>query len=58
MNEADFNQPNWKETFYGANWDRLLNIKNKWDPNALLYNLKGVGSEVWNVAADGRMCKA
>ncbi|KAH7129381.1 hypothetical protein B0J13DRAFT_136940 [Dactylonectria estremocensis] len=58
MNEADFNQPNWKETFYGANWDRLLKIKNKWDPNALLYNLKGVGSEVWNVAADGRMCKA
>lgn len=57
MNEADFNQPNWKETFYGANWDRLLTIKNKWDPNALLYNLKGVGSDVWNVAADGRMCK-
>lgn len=58
MNEADFNQPNWKETFYGANWDRLLSIKNKWDPNGLLYNLKGVGSDAWTVAADGRMCKA
>ncbi|KAK7397791.1 hypothetical protein QQX98_012840 [Neonectria punicea] len=58
MNEADFNQPNWKETFYGANWDRLLSIKNKWDPNGVLYNLKGVGSDAWTVAADGRMCKA
>ncbi|KAH6989512.1 hypothetical protein BKA56DRAFT_543155 [Ilyonectria sp. MPI-CAGE-AT-0026] len=58
MNEADFNQPNWKQTFYGSNWDRLLTIKNKWDPNALFYNLKGVGSDVWTVAANGRMCKA
>lgn len=58
MNEADFNQPNWKQTFYGSNWDRLLTVKNKWDPNALFYNLKGVGSDVWSVAANGRMCKA
>lgn len=58
MNEADFNQLNWQETFYGDNWDKLLSIKNKWDPNSLFYNLKGVGSEAWTVAADGRMCRA
>lgn len=58
MNEADFNQPNWQETFYGDNWDRLSSIKKKWDPNSLFYNLKGVGSDVWKVAEDGRMCRA
>ncbi|KAG5656754.1 hypothetical protein KAF25_010307 [Fusarium avenaceum] len=58
MNEADFNQPNWQDVFYSTNWNRLLSIKKKWDPKSLLYNHKGVGSEVWKVANDGRMCKA
>lgn len=58
MNEADFNQPNWKETFYGTNYDRLMTIKKKWDPKSLFYNWRGVNSEVWNVAKDGRMCRA
>ncbi|KAM0415954.1 hypothetical protein ACHAPT_013108 [Fusarium lateritium] len=58
MNEADFNQLNWQETFYGNNWNRLSSIKKKWDPKSLFYNLKGVGSDAWNVAADGRMCRA
>ncbi|KAM0551363.1 hypothetical protein ACHAPJ_008472 [Fusarium lateritium] len=58
MNEADFNQPNWQEVFYSTNWNRLLSVKRKWDPKSLFYVLKGVGSEDWNVAADGRMCRA
>ncbi|KAF5020018.1 hypothetical protein F66182_7954 [Fusarium sp. NRRL 66182] len=58
MNEADFNQPNWKEVFYSTNWDRLLSIKKKWDPKSLLYNHMGVNSDVWKVAANGRMCRA
>ncbi|KAF4981966.1 hypothetical protein FZEAL_2312 [Fusarium zealandicum] len=58
MNEGDFNQLNWEETFYGENWNRLLSIKNKWDPKSLFYNLKGVGSDAWRVAEDGRMCRA
>jgi hypothetical protein len=57
MNEADFNQPNWKEVFYGTNWDRLMAVKKKWDPKSLLYNWRGVNSEVWEVANDGRMCR-
>lgn len=58
MNEADFNQPNWEETFYSTNWDRLMQVKKKWDPKSLLYNHKGVNSDVWTVAKDGRMCRA
>ncbi|KAI3572382.1 hypothetical protein IWW34DRAFT_892913 [Fusarium oxysporum f. sp. albedinis] len=58
MNEADFNQPNWKEVFYSTNWDRLLAAKKKWDPKSLFYNHMGVGSDVWTVVEDGCMCKA
>ncbi|RGP69685.1 putative isoamyl alcohol oxidase [Fusarium sporotrichioides] len=58
MNEADFNEPNWKEVFYGSNWNRLVEIKKKYDPNSFFYNYKGVGSEAWTVEKNGRMCKA
>jgi len=58
VNEADFNQPNWKEAFFGVNYAKLLTIKKKWDPDSLFYALKGVGSDAWTVAPDGRMCRA
>ena len=57
MNEADFRQPNFQDTFYGANYNELLQIKQNWDPNSVFYALKGVGSEFWTVAEDGRMCR-
>lgn len=58
VNEADFNQPTWKVDFFGSNYDKLLTIKNKWDPTGVFYILKGVGSDAWTVAKDGRMCRA
>ncbi|UNI17859.1 hypothetical protein JDV02_004173 [Purpureocillium takamizusanense] len=58
LNEADFRQPNWQQTFYGSSYEKLLAIKRKWDPESVLYALKGVGSEAWNVGNDGRMCRA
>lgn len=58
MNEADFRQPSWQQQFYGGNYQKLLSIKRKYDPENLFYVLKGVGSEGWNVAQDGRMCRA
>lgn len=58
MNEADFNEPNWKEVFYGPNWDRLVNIKKKYDPKDFFYNFKGVGSDAWTLENNGRMCRA
>ncbi|KAI9929557.1 hypothetical protein MW887_001030 [Aspergillus wentii] len=58
QNEADFNQPEWKETFFGDNYDGLLDIKNKWDPENFFYVLKGVGSDSWSVSESGRMCRA
>ncbi|UPK92955.1 hypothetical protein LCI18_003890 [Fusarium solani-melongenae] len=58
MNEADFQQQNWQENFFGANYNKLLKIKNKYDPKGLLYATAAVGSEAWEVADNGRMCKA
>ncbi|KAH6679766.1 hypothetical protein B0J14DRAFT_533858 [Halenospora varia] len=58
MNEADFRQPNWQETFFGDNYEKLLAIKKKWDPQSMFYAIKSVGSEAWEVAEDGRMCRA
>jgi hypothetical protein len=58
INEVDFNIAGWKEKFFGGNYDRLLQIKRKWDPTGVFYALKTVGSDAWTVAADGRMCRA
>lgn len=58
LNEASFQEPEWKETFYGVNYDKLLAIKETWDPEGVFYAYKGVGSDAWDVATDGRMCKA
>ncbi len=58
MNEADFRQPNFQDVFFGKNYPALLAIKAKWDPKSFFYATAAVGSEVWTVANDGRMCKA
>ncbi|KAI0890644.1 FAD binding domain protein [Annulohypoxylon maeteangense] len=56
LNEADFNQPNWQEVFYGQNYPKLLAIKKKYDPNGIFWGPTVVGSEAWKEAADGRLC--
>ena len=58
MNEADFRQANFQQAFFGDNYARLLEIKNRYDPQGFFYTVKAVGSEAWDVAADGRMCRA
>ncbi|KAI9928674.1 hypothetical protein ASPWEDRAFT_36444 [Aspergillus wentii DTO 134E9] len=58
MNEADPQQPNWQEAFYGPNYDRLLSIKQKYDPEGQFYAHTAVGSEKWVEEDDGRLCRA
>ena len=58
LNEADFRQPDWQDVFYGSNYQRLLDIKLRYDPHGLLYCTKAVGSEAWTVQDDGRLCRA
>jgi len=48
-NEADINEPNFKQAFWGKNYARLLSIKKKYDPTGLFYAHHGVGSDEWVV---------
>ncbi|KAL7905495.1 hypothetical protein GGI35DRAFT_460822 [Trichoderma velutinum] len=36
LNEADPNEADWQDVFFGANYDKLLAIKQKYDPDTLL----------------------
>jgi len=45
MNEADYFEPGWQRSFYGAHYDRLLAIKRRYDPANLFKVHHGVGSE-------------
>jgi hypothetical protein len=56
INEADFQQKDWQETFFGSNYPKLLKIKQKYDPDGILYDRIAVGSEKWTIHTDGRMC--
>jgi hypothetical protein len=49
MNEADGQEPNWQQSFFGDNYARLLDIKRARDPWGLFYAPTTVGSEAWEV---------
>ncbi|KAG0085083.1 hypothetical protein BGZ92_009317 [Podila epicladia] len=53
VNEADPNEPDWQDSFFGANYPRLRQIKHKYDPQGLFICWKCVGSEDWD---DDLMC--
>lgn len=59
LNEMDpLYRGNWKETMYGANYDRLLQIKHAHDPHHLMYAHFAVGADEFTLDNDGRLCKA
>jgi FAD/FMN-containing dehydrogenase len=45
VNEADYFEPDWQHAFWGENYDRLLQIKYKYDPTRLFSCHHCVGSE-------------
>ena len=57
MNEADPDEPDFQKSFYGSNYDRLLEIKKKYDPNSMFYAKTGVGSDRWEVTSKSRLCQ-
>jgi hypothetical protein len=58
MNEANPYTSNFQQDFYGSNYERLLQVKAKYDPSYSLFVLSGVGSDEWNYDLDtGRLCK-
>lgn len=58
MNEATWDNVNWKVDYFGSNYDTLKTIKTKYDPQDLFWAEAAVGNDVaWVIAADGRLCK-
>ncbi|KAF7537125.1 hypothetical protein G7054_g3948 [Neopestalotiopsis clavispora] len=57
LNEADPNQPEWQTAFYGENYDRLLQVKDKYDPEYVFHAHTAVGSDAYWVDDMGRLCR-
>jgi FAD/FMN-containing dehydrogenase len=55
VNETDYFEPDWQQSFWGENYQRLLEVKRKYDPEGLFYCHHCVGSEGWS--SDG-MCRS
>lgn len=43
--EGDFLAPDWAHSYWGPNYEKLLSIKKKYDPDGLFFVDHGVGSE-------------
>lgn len=64
-NEANVMQPNWQQIFYGTQYPKLFQLKQKWDPKSVFYGPTSVGSEAWEVqdgdqgtiTQNGRLCR-
>jgi FAD/FMN-containing dehydrogenase len=46
VNETDYFEPGWQDSFWGPNYPRLLEIKRRYDPQNIFRVHHGVGSEV------------
>ncbi|KAH6655228.1 FAD binding domain-containing protein [Truncatella angustata] len=57
MNEGDRNDPDWRTSFYGSNYAKLLATKKKYDPDNVFYCTTCVGSEQWVERPDTPLCK-
>jgi FAD/FMN-containing dehydrogenase len=48
VSESDYFQRDWQTAFWGSNYPRLADVKQKYDPDGLFFVHHGVGSEEWN----------
>lgn len=65
FNECDPFDPDWQWNFFRENYVRLLAVKEKYDPDSVLWCLSCVGSELWvpqdvygNQNGEGKLCRA
>ncbi|KAI0198968.1 hypothetical protein F4808DRAFT_472104 [Astrocystis sublimbata] len=58
INEATFDNPDWKNDYFGENYPKLLAVKEKYDPAFLLYGSASVGSDRVKPDNEGRLCRS
>jgi hypothetical protein len=65
LNEGDRLEPDFQQSFYGDNYQRLLKIKKEVDPEYVFWAATAVGSESWAVKSvdglpneNGPLCRA
>jgi Berberine and berberine like len=49
VSEAAFTDPDWQRRSFGGNYPRLLDVKQRYDPDGLFITHHGVGSEKWSL---------
>jgi hypothetical protein len=57
MNEGDRLDPEWKATFFGANYDAHLTTKHKYDPENVFFCPICVGSDEWIDLPETPLCR-
>ncbi|KAK3394755.1 hypothetical protein B0H63DRAFT_499125 [Podospora didyma] len=56
QNEVHPEEPDWKNQFWGSNYERLAFIKKLVDPEDVLWCIPYVGNELWH-QADSQLCR-
>jgi len=55
LNEASYFEKDWQTTFWGKNYEKLLKIKQKVDPQDLFICHHCVGSEFWDASGNCKL---
>jgi len=48
VSESNFFEKDWQQSYWGANYERLLAVKRRYDADGLFFVHHGVGSEDWS----------
>lgn len=57
-NEGDVNEPNWQQAFWGVNYQKLYDIKVKYDPSGVFWAPATPGAELWTLVGEKQLCKS